>query len=279
MYEKDHKNSRRLSSDEIKQTQLNILLEFQKICKDNGLTFYLCGGSLLGAVRHKGFIPWDDDIDICMSRPQYDELARLVRNNSLDKPSWLEIVCYDNRTSRFPFIKVLDKRTFILNDYFKESENDNLWIDLLPVDGLPDSEGEVKKLYRKVTLCRKLVQMKYVRPFEGKSLSKRIIKPIMSVFAHIINTDRFNDRILEMATANAYELCDKVGIVTEGLYNEREAIPRSEYEKPVDVEFEGHIFQATSYWDEYLRNLFGDYMTPPPEDKRKTHDMKAFRVE
>ena len=69
----------RLSLEEIKKTELNILLEFQKICDENGLTFYLCGGSLLGAIRHKGFIPWDDDIDLGIPREQYEYLLANIQ--------------------------------------------------------------------------------------------------------------------------------------------------------------------------------------------------------
>ncbi len=277
MRESDVKG-KRLSLQEIKDTQLNILLEFEKICDENGLTFYLCGGSLLGAVRHKGFIPWDDDIDICMARPEYDRLCRLVKNDELKAPDWLKIVCYDNGTSRFPFIKVLDKRTVVFNDYFREEEYDNLWIDLLPVDGLPDKEEEVADLYRRVTTYRKYVQMKHIRPFEGKSLSKKLVKPLLFLIANIINTDRYNDKLISESCAYPYEKAKNVGIVTEGLYGVREAIPREAYEKWIEVEFEGHMFKACSYWNEYLHNLFGDYMQLPPEDKRKTHDMKAYRL-
>ena len=267
-----------LSLQEIKDTELNILLEFQKICDELGLTFYLCGGSLLGAVRHKGFIPWDDDIDICMARPEYDRLAKLARENSIRKPEWLEIVCYENGTSRFPFIKVLDKRTVVLNEFFKESKTDNIWIDLLPVDGIPESMEASEKLFADMFRYRKLVQMKYVRPFKGKSFAKRLTKPFMSVAAHIINTDRYNDKLVKEARENSFDDSKFVGIVTEGLYGTKEAIPRDAYLKSIDVEFEGHTFKATSYWHEYLTNLFGEYMQLPPEDKRKTHEMKAFRV-
>lgn len=267
---------RQLDLQEIKDTELNILLEFAKICEKNHMTFYLCGGSLLGAVRHKGFIPWDDDIDICMTRPEYERLAKLVRDKKLDKPKWLEIVCYENGTSRFPFIKILDKRTRVRNEFFKDSDYDNVWVDLLPVDGLPDDDKEVAELYKKMFRYRKLVQMKYVRPFKAKSLVKKLTKPIMSAYAHIINTDRYNEKLVNTAKANPFDSSKRVGIVTEGLYGVKEAIPREAYLNSIDVEFEGHTFKATSYWDEYLHNLFGDYMQLPPEDKRKTHEMKAY---
>ena len=271
-------DKKRLSLDEIKKTELNILLEFQKICDANDLTFYLCGGSLLGAIRHKGFIPWDDDIDICMARPEYNRLARMVREKKLEMPDWMDIVCYENRTSRFPFIKVLDKRTIVLNEYFKSMDYDSIWIDLLPVDGMPDSDLETAALYKDMFRFRKLVQLKYVRPFRAKSFTKAITKPFLFLFANIINTDRYNEKLVREATAHAFETSANVGIVTEGLYGVKEAIPREAYLKPIEVEFEGHTFKATSYWHEYLTNLFGEYMTLPPEDKRKTHDMKAYRL-
>ncbi|WP_026524639.1 MULTISPECIES: LicD family protein [unclassified Butyrivibrio] len=270
---------RQLTLQEIKDTELNILLEFNKICDENGFTFYLCGGSLLGAVRHKGFIPWDDDIDICMPRPEYDRLAALVREQKLNKPDWLEIVCYENGTSRFPFIKILDKRTIVRNEFFKDSDYDNVWVDLLPVDGLPDDDEEVRVLYQKMFRYRKLVQMKYIRPFKAKSLAKMITKPLLAMFAQLINTDRYNKKLVDAARYNGFDASKRVGIVTEGLYGVREAIPREAYLKSIDVEFEGHTFKATSYWDEYLHNLFGEYMTLPPVEKRKTHEMKAYRIE
>lgn len=271
-------DKKRLSLDEIKKTELNILLEFQKICDANDLTFYLCGGSLLGAIRHKGFIPWDDDIDICMARPEYNRLARMVREKKLEMPDWMDIVCYENRTSRFPFIKVLDKRTVVLNEYFKSMDYDSIWIDLLPVDGMPDSDLETAALYKDMFRFRKLVQLKYVRPFRAKSFTKAITKPFLFLFANIINTDRYNEKLVSEATAHAFETSANVGIVTEGLYGVKEAIPREAYLKSIEVEFEGHTFKATSYWHEYLTNLFGEYMILPPEDKRKTHDMKAYRL-
>ena len=271
-------DKKRLSLDEIKKTELNILLEFQKICDANDLTFYLCGGSLLGAIRHKGFIPWDDDIDICMARPEYNRLARMVREKKLEMPDWMDIVCYENRTSRFPFIKVLDKRTVVLNEYFKSMDYDSIWIDLLPVDGMPDSDLETAALYKDMFRFRKLVQLKYVRPFRAKSFTKAMTKPFLFLFANIINTDRYNEKLVREATAHAFETSANVGIVTEGLYGVKEAIPKDAYLKSIEVEFEGHTFKATSYWHEYLTNLFGEYMTLPPEDKRKTHDMKAYRL-
>ena len=257
---------------QIKERELEILLAFNEMCTREGFTFYLCGGTLLGAVRHQGFIPWDDDIDICLTRPDYDRLAALAGKKQL-LPDRYRITCYENSTSRFPFIKVLDTTTRVRNEFFADSDNDHLWIDVLPVDGLPDDDREIRRLYRQVFMCRKLIQMKYIRPFTGKSGLKGLLKTPLNYLFRLLPVERLNRFIIRRSKEFPFEMSARVGIVTEGLYGEREAMPREEYVKPVTVMFEGHEFKACSCMEYYLGNLFGDYMKLPPEEKRKSHDM------
>ena len=143
---------RKLNLDEIKKTELDILLELQKVCDAHGLRLYLAGGSLLGAIRHKGFIPWDDDIDVCMPRPDYMKLIHLEDEFS----KHLKLVCYENGTDSYPFMKLIDTRTKVKEKYMQEDASSSLWVDILPVDGLPDKEEEIEKIYKKTNFYRKL---------------------------------------------------------------------------------------------------------------------------
>lgn len=139
-----------LNKKEIQNIELNILLEFSKFCNENKLRYYLVGGTLLGAIRHKGFIPWDDDIDVCMPRPDYE----LFISNFHSDNSCLKLCCNKFGNLKAPFAKLKDTRTIVVNDILV-NDNDidtNLWIDIFPVDGLPDSECNRKKHIKKQVL-------------------------------------------------------------------------------------------------------------------------------
>src|SRR3712207_1450255 len=135
----------KLTSDQIKKVELGILLELQRVCTEHHLRLYLCGGTLLGAVRHKGFIPWDDDIDVCLPRPDYEKLIRLSRQGVFQKN--FTVHCGENHNFQFPFLKVMDNRTRLNQEYMLDQEEDGLWVDVLPVDGLPENENELDRIY------------------------------------------------------------------------------------------------------------------------------------
>ena len=111
----------KLTLDEIKKTELEILLSFDKVCRENGLKYSMCAGTLLGAVRHKGFIPWDDDIDVCMPRPDYEKLIRLNRGGKLF-PRHLELCCFEEGTLDSPYMKIMDRRTRIREENYTQED-------------------------------------------------------------------------------------------------------------------------------------------------------------
>ena len=270
---------KKLDSNEIKQMELDLLKSFKKMCEANGLYYTLCGGTLLGAVRHKGFIPWDDDIDVLMPRPDYE---RLLNGKEIDLsmlPAFYSIVNWKNKTHDYPFMKMVDTRTHIeipyLNDAFKPK---NLWIDIFPIDGNPDDVQSLEKLYKKAIFWRQLIRLKTANPKEGKSRLKKVLKPFLVAGVKALNNDRLCEKLDQIAKTYSFSEQSKIGGVLWG-YGPQERIDKKQYLTPVDIIFEGEVFNAPSNYDEYLKGLYGDYMKLPPEDKRITHEMDAYMLD
>ena len=263
---------RKLSKREIQQRELAILLHVQKICEAHGLKFYLAGGTLLGAIRHKGFIPWDDDIDICMPRPDYEKLLTIFAKENHNQNLKAQSSFLGNWTA--PFAKILDMTTEVVSQ-FNEDEK-SLWIDIFPVDGLPGNLEEVRGIYRKVSFFRHLYLVGIARLGEGKTAFRKYIKYILKPAARMYGLSRPSRKIEAIAMVHPYETSEYVGAVTGGLYGVGERMLKSEYEKAVTVTFEGHEFPTMSCWGSYLTGIYGDYMTPPPPEKRRTHDMVVY---
>lgn len=264
-----------LSNTEIKDSELKILLYFVQFCDKNNLRYYLAGGTLLGAIRHKGFIPWDDDIDLCMPRKDYEFF---VKNFSVDKNN-VEVRCNFLKNFGLPFAKIVDLDT-IIDSKFDESENNkHLWIDIFPVDGLPENLKEVEKIYNSCNFYRRILMLSDAKLGKGTTTFRKYSKYILKPLAKLYGRKRCVNKIEQIAKSNPYETSEYVGIVTWGLYGIGERMLKSEFEKSVEVEFEGHKFPAFSCWDSYLTGLYGNYMELPPIEKRKTHNMTVYLKE
>lgn len=262
-----------LTSEEIKKRELAILLSFQKFCKKNNLLFYLSGGTLLGAIRHHGFIPWDDDIDVCMPRADYERLIQIYINK--DHQYCLRAPKLGNFTA--PFAKLVDTETWIEAQYTVDKDNYHLWIDIFPVDGLPSSLDEVKKVYKKCNFYRRMLLIMGAKLGEGKTTFHKYIKYILKPLAILFyGKQRCVDKIEKIAQTYHYQDYEYVGAITWGLYGVGERMLKCEFEKQVSVQFEGYQFPAFSCWKSYLTGLYGDYMKLPPVEKRQTHDMKVY---
>lgn len=266
------KRGKKLTLLEIKQRELDMLLYFQRICKENSFKFYLTGETLLGAIRHKGFIPWDDDIDVCMPRKDYEKFLSICQRDNSQ---------YMIRSAKFgnflaPYTKIVDRETLVEYKYYQDEMDSQLWIDILPIDGLPKSIDKVRKIYRICKIYRKIFALSSVRLGEGRTFIHKYIKYLIKPVARLYGQRRAARKLEQLALTYSYNNCKYVGAITWGLYGESERMLKSEFEKETLVEFEGALYPTFSCWDSYLKRLYGDYMKLPPIEERQAHNMNVY---
>ena len=263
-----------ISRQEGKEIQLRLLREFASICDKHGLNYYLAYGTMLGAVRHKGFIPWDDDIDVYMDRPEYEKLICLLRDPAVPKPEWMEVLDLHTNGYFYPFAKVTDNRTIARMENNKTEHG--IWIDVFPIDTLP---ADAKKSNRFEQACFFLrdVVISMTTDFASKNLyswKNTLKRRVLCAGAQLIGKKRiarFYDRFCQRYNK---EMSDYAGCLFSA-YGSRDRFIRPVLFEKADYPFEDGRFCGPSRYDEYLTTLYKDYMTPPPEDKRASHYINA----
>ena len=259
-----------ISPEQVRIAMLDILQEVHDFCEKNSLTYFMAFGTLLGAVRHKGFIPWDDDIDIWMPRPDYEKFIATYSH-----PFYKVLSARNDARYPLDFTKVHDERTFVEED--RGDGNWGIFVDIFPLDGMP-SEKEFLKMKESVAAVRRLIaNQRFTRKFKvsrstglKKSLAAiagRIAHPFVSLSWLIRQEEKIMKR-------HEYGSCPFISDLTDihpMLFEKKMA------EERILLDFEGRQFYAPKEYDKWLTILFGDYMTPPPEDKRvSNHGIKAF---
>ena len=258
-----------LNQQEIQAICLDMLRLVDRICKKEGLSYFLSGGTLLGAVRHQGFIPWDDDVDLFMARPDYDRLTALAKRESFGEN--LCFACGDNGLLDRPFARIYHLKTEVQRKTRKPCSGGHVWIDILPVDGLPEDPQALKRLFAK---RKKLDHYNFTAmwiPGTG-SRDLAVLKMIPDyLLARLVGAKRWCAMIDRMGRQRPYASAATVGCLTGGRYGVGEAMPRAAFEVPAHISFEGREFETMSCYREYLSGIYGDYMTPPPVKARKVH--------
>ncbi len=265
-----------LKENEIKLLELNLLVEFSKFCEKNHLYYTLAGGTLLGAVRHKGFIPWDDDIDVMMPRPDYQKLLIMNGLDTSDLPEYMKFQSWIDGTHGLPFIKLVDGRTKVKDKYSDETlMNNRIWIDIFAVDGNPENIYELSQLYKKCSFWKKLIVFKTIKIGKGRTFLKKVIKSLIKILLSPINIKKLCERLDCVAQKYDFNTAKFCGVTLWG-YGVCERIHKREYLNPLKCEFEGYFFNIPSNYDEYLSGLYQNYMELPPEEKRVSHELEAY---
>ncbi len=261
-----HNETQEISQEQIKLIGLKILDEIIRICKSHEITYYACGGTLLGAVRHQGFIPWDDDIDICMKREDYTRFIELF-NRYADQN--YKLICMENDDSYcLTFGKVIDTRTVLYHLVERSTPGMGVFVDVFPIDGCGNSLKAARKHIRACCKLReKLGRALCLDRHESwrdelRNIQNHIIfrkkKKIYEKYKK--KSMRFNS-----STSNYSAFCG-------GYYGCREIMPTEIWRENACFTFE-HIsdLNGPSEWHTYLTALYGDYMKLPPENEQVTH--------
>lgn len=261
-------NKRKVTREEMREIQLHILEIIHEYCINNGLNYSLSGGTLLGAVRHKGFIPWDDDIDIMMPRPDYERFMASFNG----KYENLTAQHFGNsKTFYYDFGKVYDNRTIL-----KERNRclTGVYIDIFPIDGMPDSQEETIELRNKcVSIIEELKKTtQYYKFNDGHFLRLKYLLKLLIYPPRDKSIKKYYEQI------EAYPFGQKKysGVIL-GQYGMKEKLPSDLYTSYVELSFEGKQRKAICGYATYLSSLYGDYMQLPPVEKRKSaHIGHAF---
>ena len=272
---------KKLSQRELQLVQLDMLNALVKVCEDNNLHYYLSGGTLLGAVRHNGFIPWDDDIDINMPRPDCEKLQKITHGQIGDflivpptpikgcfGESWR---MYDLRT----VLKSTMGKSAIKNPVFHP-----VFIDIFPIEGLPNTIKDTKKHYRKITVARLFERTAFLdHPIStGSNILAKLLHMAILPLAKGIGYSRWYNIVQNIAKRYSFEECDYIGVMTAPVHKSEERVKKSEYIPSIKVKFEGKYYSGPKNYDTYLTQLYGkDYMQIPPIEKQKSHhDFEVF---
>lgn len=259
-----------LTSSEMKSVLTEILITFDSYCQMHSLQYFMCGGTLLGAVRHKGFIPWDDDIDVLMPRPDYNRLQVLIKDNPL-KANY-RLVSLDQNNSPYPFSKIEDLNTELIDS--GSDIHKHLWIDIFPLDGVSQEMFNNFEQFDKLQKhYSKMIEISSVSSPKG-NIFVRTIKRLLIALVRVRGANYYGKKISDLSQQCKYDECKMAAGLTWG-YGKRECMDKSVFFPLTKLLFEGHLFYAPNDYHAYLRNIYGDYMNLPPLEQRISHNITA----
>lgn len=249
---------------QIQKTGFEMFKSFIEVCNKLGLKYYILGGTMLGAVRHNGFIPWDDDIDVGMPRTDYNVFMQRAQ---LHLPNYYFLQNFESDIE-YPLCcaKIRDSRTAYIETAFNDRKiNHGVFMDIFPLDYYPDSK------IRQVIFDKKMsIYDKKIRDSLNMHQSKSLKSRLLSIFVNILLPDVHTACVKKNRLMSSVKKSNTVANIC-GAWGKREYVPAEWFGNGVMLKFESICVSAPIEYDKWLTKVYGDYMSLPPEEKRKAH--------
>ena len=248
----------------------NMLCHFRDICEKEGYAYSLAGGTLLGAIRNKGFLPWDDDIDVFLLREDYDKFIERYAGKK-QAGTYYRIVDRNNDSPGVVWARMIDTRTYV--SHKNNAGIKQIWIDILPVDALPNKQSERMAFQKEIIKLRNQRVRLLSKPFTGKTLLKKILKTPFAIIGRFFGAhQRVCDKIDKAAQRYRNSDAREVGEIVAQAHI-KGTINYSTFRQPIQVEFNGQFFNAIPDFNHYLTGQYGNYLLLPEKEKRKAHKL------
>lgn len=264
---------------DIKERQsiaLAVLLHFRDFCNANNIKYMLAYGTLLGAIRHKGFIPWDDDVDVMMTRYEYNKFIKLYNNNKQGRYKLLSM--HTNKKYFAPLAKMYDDKTLLVQEYGQQEKiKYGIYIDIFIIDSIPNGDIEAAEFYNRAETWRFYWAMS-VKKINSPSSSwhTKILRIPVIFLTHVIGYKYFLKKYDEHSSKYYNSHTDYAGIVIYGEGLAKEKMHWSLFQDLTNVVFENDFFLAPHNCESYLTQMYGDYLKLPKKEDRKIHPSKAY---
>ena len=263
---------REVTFEESRNIQLDILRDIDKTCRENGIKYSLSMGTLIGAIRHKGFIPWDDDIDLMMTR---DEIEKFI---SVYSGKYRVIDIETNKDWWDSYTRIVDDRTMCVFKNTPYSVNHGIWVSIIPIDNIPDNDEVWHKMRQKMVRIFRLCKLYAAQWSDDRSFMRNSVRVFSKFLFRLVPVSYWAKKAKKILTSYAEV---KTKRKTRMIFWCKDvAFPSELFDNYIDIPFEDATVMSIANYDSLLRSLYGDYMKlPPKEEQVPGHDYNAYWLE